>query len=155
MRRYQTNGFVPIGAPPARRTLPAAIVNIVKGDFLHDNGAGYATNATVAFNILTALGVAAADCDNSAGTVGAKNVEVYPIDELTQYLVPIAANALITQTVVGTIIDLEANDDLDISDTVGGGLGFFVDEIDAGTEAVAANTYGYAIGHFMTFGATA
>lgn len=155
LMRYPVNGFFPLNAPPARRVVGAAAVNIVKGDVLHDNGAGFATNATTAFNVLTCLGVAAANADNSAGAAGAIDVEYYPIDELTQYAVPVAANAVIAQTNIGTIVDLENNDDIDISDTVAAGLGFFIDEFDASAAAVAANTYGYAIGHFAKFGAQA
>lgn len=142
--RYQANGFIPINEPPARRTMTAAAVTIVKGDILHDNGAGLATNATVSFDSATCLGVAAADC--ASGEV----CEYYPIDSKTQYIVPVAADALITQTVVGTNIDMEANDDVDVSDAVTTGLGFRVDEIDVSAAAIAANTYGYAIGHFVT-----
>jgi len=149
--RYQTNGFIPFGAPPARRTMPAAAVNIVKGDALHDNTSGYATNATTAF-AATFLGIAAADCDNSTGNAGDKDVEIYAFDEETQYSVPVADNAVITQTAVGTIVDLQNNDDIDINDTsiASGAPGFFIDHIDASAAAVAANTYGYAIGHFVS-----
>ncbi len=152
--RYQTHGFYPVTDPPARRYMPAAAVNIVKGDVLHDDGTGYATNATVAF-AATFLGVAAADCDNSAGAAGDKNVEYYPTDTKTQYRVPVAAAALITATARGSIVDLENNDDIDLSDTVSEGVGFFVDEIDASADAVIGNTYGYAIGHFIVVGTEA
>ena len=146
--RYQANGFVPISNPPARVTKPAAIVNIVKGDALHDDGSGYATNATTAF-ASTFLGIAAADCDNSAGQAGDLNVEIYPVDSLTRYIVPVAANAKISQTAVGTIVDLKNNDDVDISDvTIGSGPGFFIDDLDISADAIVANAYGYAIGHF-------
>lgn len=151
-RRYQTNGFIPVTEPPARRHILADTDTIVKGDFLHDDGNGKATNAIVAF-ALTALGVAAADCDNS-GDEGLK-VEYYPIDEKTQYIVPVEENAVITQTAVGLIVDLENNDDIDISDAVGGGVGFFIDGIDISTNALAANTKGYAIGHLLHLGAVA
>lgn len=147
-RRYQANGFIPVNNPPSRDTKKAAAVSIVKGDALHDDGNGYATNATTAF-AATFLGVAAADCDNSGGSAGDLSVEIYPVDSLTKYIVPVAANAVITQTAAGTIVDLENNDDIDISDTtIAAGPGFFIDEIDISTEAIAANTYGYAIGHF-------
>lgn len=146
--RYQVNGFIPITEPPARRTMAvAASTSIVKGDAVFDNGSGYATTGTAFAS--TFLGIAAADADNSAGAAAAISVEYYPIDSKTQYRVPVAANAVISRTVIGTIIDLENNDDVDISDaTIASGPGFFVDDIDISTAAVAANTYGYAIGHF-------
>jgi hypothetical protein len=154
LSRYQTHGFIPFGAPPARRTKKAAAVSIAKGDFLFDDGSGYVTNVGTVF-ALTGLGVAAADCDNSAGAAGALSVEIYPIDELTQYSVPVGNNAVITIDAVGTYVDLYTHDDIDISDTVGGGIAFFIDDFDASTEAKVGNAYGYAIGHFATFGAVA
>ena len=153
MRRYQANGFIPINEPPARRYCLAATVEIIKGDFLVDNGSGYATNADTAF-AATGKGVAAADLDNNPAVSGAE-IEYYPLDTKTQYIVPVAANALITQDAIGSIVDLEANDDIDINDTVTEGRGFRIDAIDVGTEAVAANTYGYAIGHFEVVGTQA
>ena len=153
-RRYQTDGFIPITFPPARVVRQAAAVNIVKGDALHDDGNGYATNAVTAF-ASNFLGVAAADCNNSAGAAGDLDVEIYPPTDQCQYIVPVAENAVITRTIVGTYVDLENNDDVDISDNVTEGWSFFIEEIDASTEAVAANTYGYAIGRFRVVGTQA
>ncbi len=152
--RYQTHGFIPVNAPPARRYMPAAAVNIVKGDYIEDDGAGFATNAGTAF-AATGLGVAAADCDNSAGAAGALNVEYYPIDTKTQYIVPVDAAALATATARGSMVDLEHNDDVDLSDTVTEGIGFMVDEIDVTAEAIIGNAFGYVIGHFVVTGTQA
>lgn len=148
MRRYQANGFIPINDPPARRKALAATVTIVKGDVLQDNGSGYMTNAGVQF-AATHMGVAAADVVGDSST---KYVEYFPFDTKTQYIVPVAANAVITRDAIGTIVDLEANDDIDISDTVTEGIGFRIDDIDISAEAIDANTYGYAIGHFEVVG---
>lgn len=144
--RYQANGFIPINEPPARDTKLAAAVDIVKGDVLHDDGNGKATNAAVTFDSATFMGVAAAACVNS-GDDGL-SVEIYPLNPSVKYLVPVAEDAVITQTAVGLWVDLQANDDIDISDAVTTGLGFNIDEIDISADAIAANTYGYAIGHF-------
>jgi hypothetical protein len=146
--RYQANGFIPVSEVPAIITKPAAAVAIVKGDVLHDDTNGYATNATTSFDSATYLGVAASSVDNSGGSSGDKNVEIYPLNPATRFIVPIAADAVATQTAVGLWVDLEANDDIDISDAVTTGLGFFIDDIDITADAIAANTYGYAIGHF-------
>lgn len=146
-RRYQANGFIPFVSPPARVTRQAAAVDIVKGDILIDDGSGYATNTAVLF-AATVLGVAAADCSNSGGVAGAKDVEIYPLDDKTLYIVPVANNEVIDRDDVGIYADLENNDDIDISDEVTEGLAFFIEDYDASTEAVAANTYGYAIGRF-------
>lgn len=148
-RRYQANGFIPYTNPPARQTKLAADVDIYKGDALFDNGSGYATNANTDF-AATFLGVAAADCLNSGGS--GLYVEFYPFEPYTQYIVPVAANALITRTAVGTSVDLENNDDIDISDTLTEGIVFFIEDIDVSAEAIDGNAYGYAIGRFRVQG---
>ena len=144
LARYQANGFIPTGEVPARRKGLAATVTIVKGDVLHDDGNGLITNATVSFDSATFMGIAAAGCVGDSSSV---YVEYYPFNPATQYSVPVAANAVLTQTAIGTNVDMEANDDIDISDVVTTGLGFKITDIDISAEAIAANTYGYAIGH--------
>jgi len=151
LTRYQANGFIPVSEPPARRNALAATVTIVKGDMLQDNGSGYMTNAGTAF-AATHMGVAAIGV---VGDSSSKYVEYYPLDTKTQYSVPVAANAVITRDAIGSIVDLEANDDIDISDTVSEGIGFMIDDIDISADAIAANTYGYAIGHFVVVGTQA
>ncbi len=145
---YQATGFFLLSQLEASglRYYPAAVVDIKKGDALHDNTAGKATNATTAF-ANTFLGIAATDCDNTPEA----SLEVGVIPPLNQYqfIVPVEQNAVITRTIVGTIIDLQSVNTVDISDAVTTGPGFFVDDFDAGTTAVDANTYGYAIGHFV------
>lgn len=132
------------------RRYPCDTDNIAKGDALHDDGSGYATNATTAF-ANTFLGIAAHAQNNSAGSSGDLYVLVIPPLEKYQFIVPVEANALITQTAVGLIVDLESVNTVDISDNTGAGnaKGFFIDEIDVSTEAIAVTTYGYAIGHFV------
>lgn len=148
-RRYQTHGFIPIVSPPARITRQlAAGVTVVKGDTMIDNGSGYATNTAVLFAD-TILGVAAASVDDSGGVVaGAKNVEIYPLDDKTLYIVPVGSADVIDRGDIGVYADLETNDDIDIIDYVVEGLGFFIEDIDISDEAIAANTAGYAIGRF-------
>ena len=145
--RYQARGFIPINEPPARRKILAATVEIIKGDFLVDNGSGYGTNADTSL-VATGLGIAAASLDNSPAVTGAE-VEYYPLDTKTQYIVPVAANALITQGAIGSMVDLEAVGTIDINEVVSSGIGFMIDSIDVSTDAIDANTYGYAIGHFV------
>lgn len=148
---YQANGFYLLQGvePKGLREYPAAAVAIVKGDYIIPSG-GYATNTATAFQI-DVLGIAAEDCDNSAGSAGDKKVKVIPLSSEYQFSVPVSTNAVISRTYVGDCYDLEANDDIDISDTtiVAGALGFFVDDFDASADAVDGNTYGYAIGHFV------
>ena len=147
VNRYQATGFYPISVVHRVIWYEAAAVTIAKGDVLHDDGNGYATNATTAFTH-SLLGVAAAACDNGSGAAGADEVAVIPWRDGEQFIVPVEENAVITQTAVGTLVDLESVNTIDINDTVTDAPGFFIDEIDAGTDAVAANTYGYAIGRF-------
>ena len=143
--RYRANGFFPISNLPGRKTMLAATVTIVEGDYLEDDGSGYATNAGTAM-ASTFLGIAAQSVVGDSSTV---TVEYYPFDPMTLYIVPVAANTTIARTNIGTFVDLENNDDVDISDTtIASGPGFFIEDIDISTEAVAANTYGYAIGRF-------
>jgi hypothetical protein len=144
LARYQANGFIPVNEPPARRRNLAATVTIVKGDAIEDNGSGYLTNAAVLFTALF-MGVAAADVVGDSST---KYVEYYPLDTKTQYSVPVAANAVITRDAIGSCVNLENNDDIDISDVETEGIVFRIDDIDISAEAILANTYGYAIGHF-------
>jgi len=153
--RYQAHGFIPINFPPARRNMGvAAGITIVKGDVLQDDGSGYATNAATAF-AATHFGVAASDRDNSAGAADALDAEYYPFDTKTQYIVPVSTDALITRTAVGTFCNLGNNDDLDIATNPTEGIAFRVDDIDVSAEAIAANTFGYAIGHFVVIGTQA
>lgn len=143
LRRYQTHGFYPISNPPARRQALAATVTIVKGDMLCDNGSGYMTNADTAF-AATHMGVAAADVVGDSST---KYVEYWPLDPRTQYIVPVSTS-LIERGDVGAVVNIGSNDDLDVDTTVTTGIGFRIDDLDVSAAAIAANTYGYAIGHF-------
>jgi hypothetical protein len=148
LQRYQTNGFIPVNEPPARRRNLAATVTIVKGDMLQDNGSGYLTNAGTDF-AATHMGVAAIGCVGNSSSV---YVEYYPLDTKTQYSVPVEADAVITRNAIGSLVDLENNDDIDLSDTLTEGIAFMIDDIDISAEAIAANTKGYAIGHFVVVG---
>lgn len=129
------------------KTYPvAASVTVAKGDFLQDNGSGFAQLGTGLAT--TGLGVAVADADNSSGIAGAINVQVIPIHSQHQFIVPVEANTVIARTNVGTIVDLESEDGIDIGDVTVTANGFKIDDFDASTDAVAANTNGFAIGHF-------
>lgn len=149
---YQAEGFYLLNAvgEGGLRQYNAAAVNIVKGDYIIPDGSGYATNTATAVQAAV-LGIAAENCDNSGGAAGDKKVKVIPLESKYQFSVPVEANALITIAAIGDTFDLESNDGIDINDTgiTAGHIGFLVDDIDVSTEAVAANAYGYAIGHFQ------
>lgn len=148
---YQTHGFYLLSsiAPGGLRHYPvAAATSIVKGDYVVPSS-GYAATATAVQAAV--LGIANADADNSSGAAGDIDVEVIPLLPQYSFSVPVAANAVIAQSYVGETYDLQNNDDIDLADTgiSAGHIGFLVDDFDASTEAVAANTYGYAIGHWQ------
>lgn len=151
-RRYQASGFIPINFPPARRKLRAAVVAIVKGDALHDNTAGRLTNATTAF-AATFMGIAAADCDNTPEA--SLEVEYYPADPSVRYIVPVG-NVLITETIIGTVINLNTTCNTVITTTVvAEGYGFLVEDIDVSADAILGNAFGYAIGRIIQVGVQA
>ena len=153
LTHYQAHGFYAISkvGPNAIKDYPAAAVNITKGDYLISDGSGYATNTATDTSALF-LGVAAEDCDNSAGAAGAKNVKVIRAAECAniQFSVPVGTASVITRAMVGYLVDLHTNSEVDISDTTiaTGTVAFLVEDFDASTEAVDGNTYGYAIGSF-------
>jgi len=150
--RYHATGFYPLGEPPARRKRIAATVEIARGDILHDNTAGYATNATTTFDA-SCYGVAAAALDNSPAVSGAE-VEYYPLDTETQYIVAVGDN-LIATTDVSLVVNLNSTCNTINGTAITEGIGFFIDEIDVSADAIIANTYGFAIGHFVVKGTQA
>lgn len=150
--RYQESGFFLLSQleTSGLHIWEAAAVTIAKGDFLHDDTTGYATNATTDFAD-TALGVANAPVVNAAGSKGDLDVEVIPLSRHYQFIVPVGNDALISKTNIGNAYDLSAVGTIDIADATGAANapGFFVDDIDVSADAVAVTTYGYAIGHFV------
>lgn len=124
----------------------AATTNLTKGQAIFDNASGYATTGT-AF-AATFLGIAMAAADNSTGNAG--DIDVYYRAPLATDLwqVPVSADATIAQTDVGEVCDLQANHDIDVTDNTCVSYHFRVTDFDISAEAVAANTYGFAIGRF-------
>ena len=149
---YQANGFLALDKVPESGLIEipvAAGVNIVQGDYVIPNGAGYATNTATAAQV-ACFGIAAANANNTSGAAGAINVTIIPIEMGVRYSVPVANNAVISRATVGTCCDLSANDDIDISDTtiVASAFGFWVEDFDASAQAIDGNTFGYAIGRW-------
>lgn len=120
---------------------------ITRGDVLKLTS-GYAERATTLQGV-EILGVAeTANTAAEASADGAVTVSVIPLNMKHQFAVPVAATQLITLAKVGDIYDLQNSNDIDEGDAVTLGYGFRVDAIDVSTEAIAANAYGFAIGHF-------
>jgi len=86
--------------------------------------------------------------ENTAAGTGGLDTEVIPALPQYDFMVPDEDNVLVQATDVGEIVDLQSEDGIDNSDQVTLGLGFFIDAIDISTAALAANSFGYAIGHF-------
>ena len=85
---------------------------------------------------------------NSAAGTGGLSTEVIPCLPHYDFMVPDEDNVLVKATDVGETVDLQSEDGIDNSDQVTLGYGFFIDEIDISSAALAANSFGYAIGHF-------
>jgi len=151
---YQARGFYCLtGVDPAGLiSLSAAAVAIKKGDYLIDDTNGYATNTATEASLI-GYGIAAEDVDNSGGSAGDLNVLVIPFSSRERYSVPVGAGALISRTYVGIATDLNTAYNVDSSDSTipTGAIALWVEDFDACAEAVAANTYGYAIGRFRVF----
>ena len=123
-------------------------IKILKGQAIHDNGSGYATNTVLALTSLF-LGIASATVDNTDGDSGEKYIYIIPPHPAHRFVVPCAADNIMAITDRGSVIDLEAAGTVDNSDTnITSGPGFMVEDIDISAEAVAIVTYGYAIGRF-------
>lgn len=146
--RYRKTGFVldsMLKYGVIYRT--AAAVTIAKGDVLHDNGSGLATNAITEFAD-TFLGVAAADCAAS-GTVA-----IIPPSPDYRWIVCNSGSTILATSDIGEIVDLEEVNNIDSSDTDVVGWGFQIDEIDISAEALAADgeaatAGGFCHGHFV------
>ncbi len=150
---YQARGFYCLDsvAPSGLVSIAAAAVAIKKGDYLIASS-GYATN-TATDASLVFFGIAAEDCNNSAGSAGDKNVLVIPFNPALRFSVPVASTTLIARSNVGAACDLVNAYTVDLADTTipTGGIALWVEDFDACAEAVDGNTYGYAIGRFRVF----
>lgn len=151
------DGFIPVGPVANVVSMPAAAVNIARGDLLMDDGNGYITNASITTladhrNVYVAM----EPCDNSSGSVGDLDVLCVTIaDSTVEYWVPVEANAEIGRTAVGTLADANSEDGITIaSDVTNVNNAFLIEGYDASSAATSANTYGYAKGRFVPLGET-
>ncbi len=154
---YQDGGFRLLNELAAGGCFnhPAAAVNILKGNVLTDDTTGYATNTATALAAIF-LGIAAEPVNNSGGSKGDLKVLIIPPLQQYRWSVPVDGNAVITRTVVGLYVDLGADNlHVAINSNPTEGWAFWVEDFDASAEAVAAHTYGYAIGRFRVVGTQA
>lgn len=133
-------------------------VAVAKGDVVVISS-GYLALATA----ITTAGkpcayVAIGECTAAeASSSGAVSVLCIPItDSSVRYQVPVTANAVLAQaTHVGNIYGLDGSEDgITVASALSADIGFLIEEIDISTAAIAANTYGYAIGRFVSFAET-
>lgn len=99
----------------------------------------------------TFCGVANGDCTaaEATATKGTIDIPAIPPYQHYQFIVPCENTAVLDQADVGLCYDAEANHSITNTAVVTTYWGFFVDAIDISAEAIAAETYGYAIGHFV------
>jgi len=113
--------------------------------------AGYAAIATT----LSTHTFAGINCSGDttaaeASSDGAVNVQtILPLPHL-RWRVPVGATDLITLAQVGLSYDLQAAYDINENDAATNYYGFYVDEIDVSTDAIAISTFGFAIGRFVS-----
>lgn len=130
--------------------LPIAAVNISRGDILIDNAAGYLTNAAITAFSDVAHYVAIDNGTNSAGAAGDVSILCVPISiAKNRFWVPNNSATVAAQTDVGEVIDLDSEDDVDVTDTTCIAWGFLVEEIDISAAAIAVKTGGYIKGRFL------
>ena len=127
---------------------PVANGQAIRLGYVVGFSAGYAQEITSIQDAVIAGIAATANTAAEASSAGAVSVGVIPIKQGHRFSVPVEANALVTQAAVGTLIDLQSANTVDISDTVTLGYGFRVEAIDVSSKAIAANAYGFVIGHF-------
>lgn len=103
--------------------------------------------ATTALDI-TFPGIAYSE-NTAAQSTAAVKVAVIPPLQHYQFKVKVVATDLITTGQIGATYDLQNEVGIDENDTAIDVWGFFVDEVDVSAEAIAANEYGYVVGHFV------
>lgn len=140
--------------PDAMRTYPVAIgIAIDKGELLILT-VGYLQLAT-ALTTHTIAGVSVTTNTAAAavanGTVDAQVILALPH---LKWRCPVVATDLITVAQVGLSYDLSSAKGIDEATAATAYYGFVVDEVDVSTDAVAINTFGYAIGRFVSTATT-
>ncbi len=148
-RRIYVPGFQLLNDLEKVRTYPLGIaVATAKGSAMIITAA-YAVLATT-LQSLTPVFVGISNNKYTAAQAvanGTVNVEVIPPLNEYDWMVPDTDNVLQASD-VGTLADLQDSVSIDNSDVVTAGLGFFIDAIDISSGALAANSKGYAFGHF-------
>jgi hypothetical protein len=147
------DGFQPVCEAPTRlvhRYPLKASVTVAKGDCLKIvQGTGYAELGTTLAAAGTIFAIALEPYASQTSD-GDEEVLAIPILANMLYKVPVTANAVLARaTHVGYIYNLDGSEDgISVAAVPTTYYGFRIHDIDISTEAVAVNTYGYAIGSF-------
>ena len=131
-------------------------VAISKGDCLVVTS-GYLALATtltdLVQDIYIALGENTAAQASSNGKVSCLCIPA--VNSNIRFMVPVTADAVLDAADVGVSYNLDGSEDgITIASAQTTDVGFLVERIDISTEAVAVNTYGYAIGRFVSMAET-
>ena len=127
---------------------PVANASAIRRGYCVGFSSGYAAEITSTQGVAFAGIAASANTAAEASADGAVDVLVIPPLMCHRFSVAVAATDLITLSQVGDIYDLEAANTLDENDAITLGFGFRIDAIDVSAEAIAVETFGFAIGHF-------
>jgi hypothetical protein len=149
IRRYAP-GFTLLNGLVKKRKYPVAIATVVEiGDLVILTNGYLALGTTL--QSVTPVVAGVANSRNTAAEAVANGTivaEVVPLLMEYDWIVPCEDDAVLVQTDVGTLRDLQSEDGIDNGDTVTAGRGFFIDEIDVSSAALAVQANGFAIGHF-------
>ena len=150
-KRYHSRGFLLLSQLETsgyRYYPPEAGVRLYTGDALYMSS-GTASLAADADWTIAFCGIAGCDLTAAEATAGKKIAVIPPLLQY-QFIVPVGNNTvLVATTHIGNAYGPHSVAySLDVSDTDETVYRFFVDDIDISAAAIAANTYGYAIGHF-------
>ena len=131
-------------------------VTISKGDVVVVTN-GYLALATTLADLVQDIYIAQ---DNNtaaeASSDGAVSCLCIPaVNSNIHFQVPVTANTVLAQTNVGVSYNLDGSEDgITIASAVTKDVGFLIERIDISAAAIAVNTYGYAIGRFVSMAET-
>jgi len=151
MRRYHSRGFLlhsQLETSGMRYYTPYSDQRLYTGDALY-MVSGVAKIAGDSDWTIAFIGVAGADL-TAAESIAAKKIAVIPPLLQYQFWVPVGNDTVLVATShIGNAYGPHSTCyQLDVSDTDETVWRFYVDDIDISAAAIAANEYGYALGHF-------
>jgi len=150
IKRYHSRGFILLSqleTSSMRYYTPESAVAITLGDALYITS-GTASLAGDGDWDRTFAGIAGGPLTAAEATLAVKIGVIPPLPHY-QFMVPVEANTvLVATTHIGNAYAPQDSYNIDLADTTETSYLFMIDDIDISADAIAANTYGYAIGHF-------